>query len=188
MQLPPSTPQLKGPIRYQPMAVRDLVAFHKEAWGKGRQTFGAGLGANKRPPSVTAHSSSSLLLCPLSLEPDARGAQQPAAAARDNSLDVRVWWPRAAKNNYLMQGLGHGWKHPHPTGSSERRSRKNARLPPPSPSPLMHSARAISLNPTSVQVICFALSITKQTTGPLPPPRRCSCERPCLTTLQKWCQ
>lgn len=122
MQLPPSTPQLKGPIWYQPMAIRDLVAFYKEAWGKGRETFGAGPGANKRPPSVAAHSSSSLLLCPLSLEPDARGAQQPAAA-RDNSLDVRVWWPRAAKNNYLMQGLEYGWKHPQPTGPSERKSR-----------------------------------------------------------------
>lgn len=90
------------------MAVRDLGAFYKEAWGKARQTFGAGPGASKRPRSVTAHSSSSSLLCPLSLEPDAGGAQQPAAAARDNSLDVRVWWPKAAKNSHLIQGLGHG--------------------------------------------------------------------------------
>lgn len=51
--------------------------------GKGRQTFGAGPGASKRSPQ----SSSSSLLCPLSVEPDAKGAQQPAAA-RDNSLDA----------------------------------------------------------------------------------------------------
>lgn len=129
-----------------------------------------------------------LLLCLLSLEPDAGGAQQPAAAA--GTIDVRVWWPRAAKNNYLMQGLGHGWKHPQPTGSSERRNRKDVQLPPLRKGGThMHSARAISLNSPSVQMIWFCFVYYKQTTGPLSPSQRwCSCEWPCLTTQQKRCQ
>lgn len=148
--------------------------------------LGVRLGATKRPLSVTACSSSSLPPCLLSLEPDARGAggEHNSQQQKRGTRDVRVWWPTAAKHNYLMQSLGHGWKHAYPTVPTERSSRKDVWFPSPTPKPPTHSARTINLKPPSEQVVCFTLSITRQATCPLPSPQRCPCERPsCLQIL-----
>lgn len=113
-------------------------------------------------------------------------AQQPAAEARDNSLDVRVWWPTAAKNNYLKQTLEHGWKHPHLTHTSQYLLRGEAEKMYGS---LHQAPDLLCIVPqpsawTLLQCRWFVL-LCLLPTGPLPPPQRCSCER--LSCLQILC-